>query len=255
MVRQPDECDWTETSGDVTYHVWEGTREAIYGQKALCKLSGYTSANITSRDNVVFRLRAGMPGSADGSEDITETWEIDGNAIQEDIFSHPNCDGGTGHVSYHDLSLIKQSMNDPTKWENSDPNFTGEQALASQLHALIKRDQRSYQRSFYVLRYSMTGRVGNRFDIFNPSNVDKIFTYALLPRESISRFPAILDMLDTIDKAGTPYDAPAGYTWGWLMQAAKCTQAANAKMTVTQDWWLYCWSAFIYDMAVSRFRE
>lgn len=249
-VRQPPEKDWNNKEGWKAVHVWEGTKDQLDALGiTLVQTRQYSDISISPRDGAVWRLRAIMIGLGDGSqEEVTESWEIDGSTEQPDIFSHYKCDGGVNHVSSEELSLIKQALDDPALWDRTIENLTVG-TPGYELALLVKREQRSFQRSFWVLRYSLSGSIQYMFNIDSPAKVDHVYSWAQLPWSGISRTMAVNDFLGRIRQAGDPYAAPAGYRWGWLMQAPKLGQAFSGKVSVTQEWWYSCWSTFIYDDA------
>ena len=233
--RQADEKEWSGSNGWQTVEVYEGTKDAILGlAQSLTASSGYTRIRVYSTDNVAYRLNATI-GGFDGPETETPTnsWEVHGMGIQEDIFNHPK----SRALGEAQLGSIQDYLANPSKRQNSSPALTTPDGHT--LWNMVKNGQTSYQRSYFILRNTQTASSYAALT-YSLAGIEQVWTTAQLPLAEMP--PEVSAFVRAI-----PAETPAtGFTFGWLKQSPQLTKTFGSRGQLTTEWWLYSWSNYVY---------
>lgn len=233
-IPQADEQEWVPGIGWTTIKVWVGPKDAI-GQLALslAAAGGYSRIRTYSGDNVTYRLNAHFGGVDDPGNDVaTETWELIGQGIQEDLFNHPK----SRALDSTEIGSIEEYNQNRALLKNSSPALTT--ADGTSLWLLLKNNQNAYQDTYYVLRQTQVAAQQATLNV-SVANVQKIHT--------LYNLPAMTDEMWNTIYVIPSRTAPAGYTYGYLKQPPHITQTVGGRVQVVQEWWLYSWSNYVYE--------
>lgn len=231
--RQAPERRWVRNIGWTTVDVWLGTEAAIYGLVPALQ-SQYDDLDISTPDGVQYRVRAAIGTANDGATEVpVNTWELLGSGLQEAVTRHPNY----AALSEGDRDALDRYISGETP-PTSSPALTTPAGVSFFL--LLKRDQRNYQDSQWVLRHTMT--VSSRAAIVvSMEGINKLWATEELPAGIT---PGVQTAINAIP---VPSALPQEHEYAWLKQTPTITQSINSKTQIVEEWWLYFWPTILYD--------
>lgn len=236
-AEQKPEYRYVKGVGWQTWRVFHGpTKESVTG--LIPQLEGYEQIEISSPDEISWRLRATIGGQGMGGEgeagDVVDDWEVDGQSEIADILTHPSCKG----IDVEQLRVLLQAVQNPKA--NVSPALTDPNAISAYLLKMNKQD--SYFTGKFVLRHTQTV-TGTRAINVSAANILKVYRYGDLP----ARPAHITTFLTSLQTRYIPVVSNADYTWGWLKLPPKIRTSLMSKTVVTEEWVLDAWSTFLYE--------
>ncbi len=242
--------------GIYTVYTYEGTRSAC--ESAVAGFSYDQEWEIDDSNAPLVQLSIRTPDDAAGAWVGTTTWndtyvwEILGNDIQKDIYSHPD----VVELSEDEIAKVKN-------WFKKDepamlPEVTS--LTAKQLFDLVLKGTTHYLDTQYVARVTRT--VGSRFaqDLAD-TNILRIYTTAQLITEAavagtpipsrlqykINAIPVRIVTPQSIND--NEWGGLNAYYWGWLKKPSTETQRSEGKVQITTEYCLDLWTDSIYPVA------
>lgn len=236
-IKQKSILRFVKGKGWTTVDVWESATEAA--AKGLAQdlaLAGYTNVEVSSPDQVKWRVEASIEGQGEGSSDEpVDTWELLSTAEQVDILSHPTSVGISNDV----ISDILDHINNPRK----DVQFIGATADETELYRLQLRGVKSYAKPEHILRNTVSGS-----DTQLAGRIVMAGELQIWAKNQLPTLPA--SILAAIDAMPVQYEmAGAGitYEYGFLKQPPTIVVDVFGHATFTQEWhgpeW---WSTYAY---------
>lgn len=186
-----------------------------------------------------------------GKEVTSDTWQIVGNEITEDIKRHPTIAAleETGNDSLKDVyDHYDRYTRDPATFTNT----LTEGSTAAKLFNLLKRGTNSYLIGQYVLRH--TTNVGNGYSVnVADENVECVYTTAQLVAEvsdaDLWAFPCPGRLIYKIQNITPQFATDDELRWGWRKLPSTETTAANNRVDISTEYVLYGWSKLLYSAA------
>lgn len=189
----------------------------------------------------------------DSTQSFTiDSWEIVGNDLSVDGFSHPTAIGIFGG-NPDNWGSLREDLNADRKVSEfiadlTASGFGGSTATAGRFYAMNQSGQSDYRRAQYVLRH--TTNVPNRWaSNISDVGVEKIYDTSELLSEvqnsGLWNYPMPGRMGYKIAAIPSP-TARANYQWGWLKGPSTETTAANNRINITTEYCLEQWSLDYY---------
>jgi hypothetical protein len=190
-----------------------------------------------------------------------DTWQIEGNELDIDGFSHPSVLAVLANQSAPDdlMAAIRTALAAETKFSAiTDAAVTGlaagDKATIQSFYLLNQKGSPNYRRQQYVLRH--TTNVSNRSMVnYSDFNVDRIYTPAQLISELYASSGFVVPLayplpprLQTKLNAIPALGPQSGYLWGWLKIASTESTAANNRIDITTLYTCELWSTDYYKL-------
>ncbi len=192
----------------------------------------------------------------ESSNVISNTFELHGNSIQDDIVSHRSV-LSLSPITIAKLSNIVSKALAGDYTADSDMSSDVSDAVSSESSSnqafvkntffnswLKRRGSLAFQKSQYVFRVTtVISRRGVIPVLFG--NVNEVYTTAQLKAET-GPTPRYVEALDYIDTGIQPDTILTGHTWGWLKQTPTLTTVAGNREAVQNEFYLAEWESWIY---------
>lgn len=191
------------------------------------------------------RLEVSWPnGSANGTpEQPVNTWDVDGNDLQKDLFEHWRAQALGQSV----INDVQEKLSKTTAADRDSVSIPSGDATA--LYERYRRGQTAFYVGSPVLKKTMT--VSPSYYIpLSLTGMGKVWhggsIIATEPTMYLWVRDAILKMHDAYDN-GDIEPIPDGYVFGWLKKWPTISQRWGQKVELTQEWWGAVWDvSFTY---------
>lgn len=244
-VRKSTEVTYDPQRGVQTTERWESAGDNLQGLAYNFANAGVAYSFTPRKDISELVATYGGTSPANQQPDIElDSWEVQVNHIQKDLFEHPKARAISADV----VAQMRKGLKEDKKASELSPALTGDAAV---LYDLYQRGTTHFELAQYVVRH--TTNVGPTYaKNISDSNVEKIYTTAQLKSECSNAalwarpIPArLLQKIDTIQSQLSA--AQSGYMWGWKKLGSPEAQAANGRINITTEYWLEQWSTWIYS--------
>lgn len=227
-IEQPEKGHYDPNRGHVQTRTWRGPKETIIPLISTLQSTGCT---FDYEGGPVWTVTAtiGLPPETDPGDanSIVNTWELSANAVEKDVFEHPNVVSVLPDTDA-DIERMRKAIASDTA---PSPAFTGNKLT---IYNILKRGVKSTVINAPVMRHSQT--VNNQYAIPSAlANVGRIYSSALLGVPD-----TIANNLPSSGASSKP-----GRIFGWKKKYPQIQQSAFSKAQIVQEYEYGEWVTFL----------